>query len=228
MRRTLPIRLGLLELTALHAFGEGSAAQTSVLDAALTRSTGRTSQFFEVGYGMGNTGSGEHGAFAWSARIDNGGSNGYSSLYARQTPESFETIDGSDTATRLIGATVSRRLGTGALLTADLEREMAGNTADLVSTVRQTYQFSQPLRFGSISLIGEHANSVELGSTTTSSSFGDLRVADPPRHDLHRDARSARSGRRRASTRPSRRSRSASAATSCAGRSLCSGRRRTA
>ncbi len=66
VRRTLPIRLGVLELTALHAFGEGGGEGTSVFDASLIRSSGRTTEFYELGYGMGNTGSGEHGAFAWS------------------------------------------------------------------------------------------------------------------------------------------------------------------
>jgi len=172
VRRTIPIKLGLLELTGMHAFGEGSGEQTSVLDAALIRSTGRTTQFYEVGYGMGNTGGGEHGALAWSGRLDNGGPTGYMSVYARETPQNFETVDGSDTATRLIGATLSRRLGTGALVTADVERDLTGQPTDLVSTFRQTYELSQPLKFGSISLVGEHATSMELGVPTITSSLG--------------------------------------------------------
>lgn len=173
VRRTLPLnRVGLLEVTALHAFGNGAGQSTNVLDLSLSRNAGRRSEFYEVGYGAGDTGTGMHGGLAWSARIDTGGAAGYTSFYARQMPEDFVTVNGSQATSRLVGATLSRRVAGGGLLTADLAREMSGFSGDLISTVRQTYQFAQPLRFGSVSLIGERAVSVGAGSHILTSSLG--------------------------------------------------------
>jgi hypothetical protein len=109
---------------------------------------------------------------AWAARLDNGSAAGFTSFYARQIPAGFVTLGGLDTLDREVGMTASRRVAGGGFLTADLAQVTTGSGDQASSVFRQTYQFSQPLRFGTLTLVGERSREAAPAGTSGDASLG--------------------------------------------------------
>lgn len=167
-------RTGQVAATVLHSAGEQNGEGATVVDLGIARTSRATTAIFELGYAASRhvPGTSDVGRLAWAGRIDRGDTKGFVSLSARAVPSQFVTIGGVQSGDRDASLTARRTVFGAGLLTADVAHVIATQNGIDTVTNRQTYEFSEPFKFGSVTLVGERAVISSLGTRSTTASLG--------------------------------------------------------
>ncbi|MDB5027798.1 MAG: hypothetical protein JWO66_1487, partial [Candidatus Eremiobacteraeota bacterium] len=175
VRRTLPLSpRAQASLSLLHSVSNGGAEHATLADLALHRTGASSDTILEAAYGLAShvPGAAPGGRLAWSAQYDHSLPDTFYALYLRAIPDGFATIGSAQSGQLSFGANATRRFRQGGMLSLNIGRDRASAGDVQTTSFRQTYQYTQPLKFGSVSATVERSSADSEGASLRTTTYG--------------------------------------------------------
>jgi hypothetical protein len=175
LRRSLPLSpRAQVSLSLLHSVSNGGAEHATLGDLAVRRTGVSSDTIVEAAYGLAShvPGAAPGGRLAWSAQYDHAAKDSFYALYLRAVPDGFATIGAAQTGQMSLGANGSHRFRQGGMFSANVSRDRSIVGDAQTTSFRQTYQFTQPLKFGSVSATVERSSDASGSSSQRTTTYG--------------------------------------------------------